>query len=186
MATTSDITRGLALRHNNEIHVVVDFQFVNPGKGAAFVRTRLKNIKTGKVLEQTYKSGEKIELIDLDRIKVQYLYSDASGYYFMNPQNYEQISLSRDEIGSAEIYLQEGQEAVLLMHDQQPITLELPRKITLQVESTPEGVRGDTASGRVTKEAILKNGLKVQVPLFIGTGDQVIINTETGEYVERA
>lgn len=186
MSTTSDITKGIALMHKGDIHVIVEFQFVNPGKGSAFVRTRMKNVKTGKVLEHTYKSGEEIEIVDLDRVKMQYLYKDGSGHYFMNPTSYEQVSMSPEEIGDVAVYLQESMEVTLLMHDGVPITLELPRKMTLKVDSAPEGVKGDTASGRVLKEAILENGMKIGVPLFVKAGDHIIVNTETSEYVERA
>lgn len=174
------------MMHKGDIHVVTDFQFVSPGKGSAFVRTRLKNVKTGKVVEETFKSGESIEMVDLDRMKMQYLYKDATSYVFMDPKSYEQVSMSILEVGDAGGYLQEGMEVALLMHDGRAVTLELPRKMTFKVVSAPPGVKGDTASGRVTKEAILDNGMKVQVPLFVEEGESVIVNTETGEYVERA
>ncbi len=186
MATTQDITKGIALMHKGDIHVVTDFQFVNPGKGAAFVRTRLKNVKTGKVVEETFKSGESIELVELDRVKMQYLYSDQASYVFMDPKTYEQVSMPRNEAGASGVYLKEGEEATLLMHNGSPVTLELPRKMTLKIVSAPSGVKGDTASGRVMKEAELENGMKIQVPLFINDGDLIVVNTETGEYVERA
>lgn len=186
MATTSDITKGIAMMHKGDIHVVTDFQFVNPGKGAAFVRTKLKNVKTGKVLEETFKSGEAIDLVDLDRVKMQYLYKDQSGYHFMNPSSYEQVDMSVAEVGEQGAYLTDGQEITLFMHDGRAITLELPKKMTCKVISAPPGVRGDTASGRVLKEATLENGITVGVPIFINEGDMIVVSTETGEYVERA
>lgn len=186
MATTADITKGIAIRHKGEILIVVYFQFVNPGKGAAFVRTRLKNVKTGKVTEETFKSGESIELLDLGRVKMQYLYHDQAGYYFMDPTSYEQVGMSHEEVGDASVYLKEGQDATLLMHEGAPVTLELPKKMTFLVTAAPPGVKGDTASGRVTKEVTLEGGLKIQTPLFVNEGDLIVVNTETGEYVERA
>ncbi|MBI4133299.1 elongation factor P [Candidatus Uhrbacteria bacterium] len=186
MATTQDIAKGIALVHKGDIHVVTDFQFVNPGKGAAFVRTRLKNVKTGKVVEETFKSGEAIDLVELDRVRMQYLYTDQASHVFMDPKTYEQVSMPRAEVGDAGAYLKEGEEVALLMHDGAPVTLELPRKMTLKITTAPPGVKGDTASGRVTKEATLENGIKLQVPLFVNEGDLVVVNTETGEYVERA
>lgn len=186
MTTTSDIKKGLAMMFKGDICLVTEFQHVNPGKGAAFVRTRLKNVKTGKVVEQTFKSGEAIEKVELDKRRKQFLYSDQSGFHFMDPESYEQVSMSSEEVGDMAQYLIEGLEVTLLLHDGRPITLELPKKMTLKVESAPPGVKGDTASGRVTKEAIMTGGAKVQVPLFINEGDEIIVNTETGEYVERA
>ena len=186
MATTADISKGIAIRYKNEICVITDFQHVNPGKGSAFVRVKIKNVKTGKVVEETMKSGEVFDMVEVDRVKMNYLYSDPSLHYFMDPKSYEQISMSIAEVGDDVKYFKEGLEVTLLMHDGTPVTIEMPRKITFKVESAPPGVKGDTASGRVLKEAILENGMKLKVPLFIEQGDMVVVNTETGEYVERA
>lgn len=185
MATTADISKGLAVKHKGEICLVTEFQHVNPGKGAAFVRTRLKNVKTGKVVEETFKSGEQIEAVDLEKRRMQYLYNDPAGFYFMDPTSYEQVSIARDDVGEAAPYLKEGQEAIILLHDDRPITLELPKKMKFKVVGAPPGVKGDTASGRVMKEVELEGGLKVQTPLFVSEGDEIVVNTETGEYVER-
>ena len=186
MATTADISNGIAILHNGEIHVITSFQHVNPGKGSAFVRSRLKNIKTGKTLEHTYKSGEAIDLIELDRTRVQYLYKDASGFYFMNPTTYEQLSMSALEVGDVARFLQDGGEVTMLSHNDRPVLIEIPKKMTFLVASAPPSIKGDTAQGRVTKEAVLENGVTVQVPLFVDAGNKIVVNTETGEYVERA
>lgn len=186
MATTADISKGIAVKHKGEICLVTEFQHVNPGKGAAFVRTRLKNVKTGKVVEETFKSGEQLDVVELDKRRMQYLYSDQAGFHFMDPASYEQVSLARDDVGDAAPYLKEGQEATILLHGDTPMTLELPKKMKFKVISAPPGVKGDTAGGRVLKEVELEGGLKVQAPLFVSEGDEIVVNTETGEYVERA
>lgn len=174
------------MRYKGEICLVTDFQHVNPGKGSAFVRVRLKNIKSGKVVEDTFKSGEAIDILELDRKKMQYLYSDATMHYFMDPTSYEQVSMALAEVGDDARYFKESMDVTILSHNNVPITIELPRKIIYKITTAPPGVKGDTASGRVTKEATVENGLKVHVPLFIDEGDLIVVNTETGEYVERA
>ncbi len=172
--------------HNGAICVVVDFQHVNPGKGSAFVRCRLKNVETGKVIEHTYKSGEGIELVELDRSTMQFLYKDQTGYAFMDNKSYEQYSIAEDMLGERGLMLKEGLEVGVLMHNGVPLSVDLPKKITLKITESSPGVKGDTASGRVMKEATLETGLKVAVPLFIKEGDSIIINSDNMEYVERA
>jgi elongation factor P len=186
MATTSDIKKGAALKFKGEICLVTEFQHVNPGKGGSFVRTRIKNVKTGKVLEETFKSSETIDMVALDKKGMQFLYQDQAGFHFMDPESYEQVSMSGDDVGEDAGFLKEGQEVALLLHEGVPITLELPKKLTLKVVTAPPGVKGDTASGRVTKEIELEGGVKIQAPLFINEGDKIVVNTETREYVERA
>lgn len=168
----------------NEPCLVVEFQFVNPGKGSAFVRTRLKALKTGKVVENTFKSGEAIEIVDLERKKMQYLYGTPGKYIFMDMQSYEQTFVGDDVMGDYAKYLKEGTELTLLTNDNVPVTVDFPKKVTLKVTETPPGVRGDTAVN-VTKEATMETGLTVRVPMFIKEGDMLSINTDTGEYVER-
>lgn len=184
MSRASEIQKGLALVFKGEPHLIVDFQHVNPGKGAAFVRARLKSLKTGKVLENTYKSDESIEFVELERKKVQYLYGGQDGYTFMDMGTYEQFSLNAEIVGSAAAYLKEGMEVTLLLSDNVPVTVDFPKKVTLKVTEAPPAVRGDTATN-VTKEITLENGLKIKTPMFIKEGDMVVINTDTGEYVER-
>lgn len=186
MATTSDIKKGIALKFKGEIYLVTEFQHVNPGKGGSFVRTRIKNVKTGKVLEETFKSSEAIDVVALDKKGMQFLYQDQTGFHFMDPESYEQVSMNEEDVLEDAGFLKEGSEVALLLHEGVPITLELPKKMTLKVVTAPPGVKGDTASGRVTKEVELEGGVKIQAPLFINEGDEIVVNTETREYVERA
>ena len=165
---------------------MVDFQHVNPGKGSAFVRSKLKALKTGKVVENTFKSDEAVEFLEMDRKKVQYLYGTPTEYTFMDMKNYEQFSIGADVVGEGSKYLKEGIEVSILVDENgAPITLDLPKKVTFKVTEAPPAVKGDT-SGNVTKEIVLENGLTARAPMFIKEGDLVIINTDTGEYVERA
>jgi elongation factor P len=185
MAKASDIQKGLAIIFKNEPYLVIDFQHVNPGKGSAFVRTRLKSLKTGKVLENTFKADETIEFVELERKKVQYLYGTENEYTFMDMNTYEQFSVKAEVIGQYAPYLKEGLEVALLLSNGLPVTVDFPKKVVLKVIEAPPAVRGDTATN-VTKEITLENGLKVKAPLFIKEGDMVVVNTERGEYVERA
>ena len=186
MGSTSDIKKGAVIIQNNELWIVTEFQHVNPGKGAAFVRTRIKNAKTGKTLEATYKTSESITLADLEYHNMSYLYHDATGYTFMDSKTYEQVTMSDEDVGEQVKYLREGLEVMISMHEGRPIALQLPKKMVFKIAETTPAVKGDTASGNVTKEAKTDNGFMVQVPLFINQDDQVVVNTDTGEYVERA
>lgn len=186
MIDTSSIAKGVVLKFKDGLYLVTDFQHVNPGKGSAFVRTRLKNIATGKSVEQTYKAGEAIEIVDVQKRRMQYLYKDEQNLYFMDNQSYEQVQISKEMIGAQEGFIKEGQEVAIVMYESAPITIELPKKITLKITDAPPGVKGDTASGNVTKEATLETGAKIRVPLFVKVGDSIVINTETSEYAERA
>lgn len=186
MADTTDLKRDVFIMFKDAICAVVDFQHVNPGKGSAFVRTRLKNVQTGKVLEHTFKAGEGIDVVDLDRSNMQYLYKDADNYYFMDNSNYEQHAISAEMIGEKGGYLKEGQEATVLMHGATPLSIDLPKKLTFKVTEAMPAVKGDTSSGRVLKEVTIETGMKVNVPIFIDQGEMIVISTETGEYVERA
>lgn len=174
------------IRDTQGLWLVVEFQHVNPGKGAAFVRTRMKNLQTAKVLEVTYKTSESVDIVAVEHRRMQYLYHDAMGYTFMDNSSYEQATMSDEDVGEQGKYLRNDMEVVVSTFEDRPIALELPRKMTFKVETTMGAVAGNTASGNVTKEAILDGGIPVQVPLFIKEGEQIIINTETGEYVERA
>ncbi len=185
MASTADLKRGIAIVFKNEPHLVVEFQHVNPGKGSAFVRTRLKGLRSGKVVEHTYKSGESLELVDLERKKVQYLYGTPTEYSFMDNTTYEQFSIGPEVLGEYAKYIKEGMEITILTDAGVPVTVDFPKKVTLKITDSPPAVRGDT-SNNVTKEATLENGLTVRVPMFIKEGEHVVINTDTGEYVERA
>ncbi|HEU0050912.1 MAG TPA: elongation factor P [Patescibacteria group bacterium] len=186
MASTSEIKKGIVIQDAQGLWLVVDFQHVNPGKGSAFVRTRMKNLQTGKVLEVTYKTSESVQIVEVEHRRMQYLYHDATGYTFMDTSTYEQVTMSDDEVGDQGRYLRDGMEVVVSTFEGRPVSLDLPRKMTFKVERTTPAVSGNTVSGNVTKEAELEGGIKVQVPIFIKEGEQIIVNTETGEYVERA
>ncbi|MFA6503449.1 MAG: elongation factor P [Patescibacteria group bacterium] len=186
MSSTSEIKKGAVIVQNNELWIVTEFQHVNPGKGAAFVRTRIKNAKTGKTLETTYKTSESITFADLEYHNMSYLFHDNTGYTFMDSKSYDQVTMADEEVGDMAQYLREGLEVTISMHDSSPISLQLPQKMAFKITETTPAVKGDTASGNVTKEAKTDNGFMVQIPLFINQDDSVIINTDTGEYVERA
>jgi elongation factor P len=185
MYSTSDFRKGLKVTFKGEPYVIVDFLHVKPGKGGAFVRTKIKNLMTGRVLEETFRSGEKLEQPDLEEKSVQYLYFDNNdGYIFMDKDNYEQIHLSEEQVGLNKGFLQENMDLYLNLYKGKPIGLDLPTTVNLEVTKSDPGLRGDTA-GSVTKPATLSTGLVVQVPLFINEGDVLKIDTRTGEYVER-
>lgn len=181
----NDIKKGTVIRHNGDLWMVVDFQRVSPGKGSSFVRTRMKNMKSGKVVENNFKSAESVDFEDVAYRKMQYLFNDGHLYTFMDNTNYEQVSLSKDDLGNDVNFLKEGLDIKMILHDNQPLAIELPMKIAYAVSVTEPAVKGDTASGNVSKEAELDNGLKVRVPIFIQEGDQIMVNTDSGEYVER-
>jgi len=186
MAKANEISRGLILNFKNEPHLVVDFQHVNPGKGSAFVRSKLKALKTGKVVENTFKSDETVEFVEMERKKVQYLYGTPTEHTFMDMKSYEQFSVGPEVLGEYVQYLKEGIEVTILVDENGvPITVDFPKKVTLKVTEAFEAVRGDS-SGNVQKEVVLENGLKIRAPMFIKDGDLVIVNTDTGAYVERA
>jgi elongation factor P len=186
MATTSDIRKGAVIKHNNDLYVVVEFQHVNPGKGAAFTRTRMKNLGNAKVIELTYKSGESLEIVSVQFQTMQYLYKTGDNYAFMNTTSYEQIEMDGDLIGDDAKYLKEGIEVIIGIYEERPVSIQLPKKIQYKVVEAPPAVKGDSASGNVTKEIGLDNGLKIQAPIFIKEGEEILVNTETGEYSARA
>jgi len=185
MATTSDIRNGLCLNYNNDIYVVTKFQHVKPGKGAAFVRTKLKSITSGKVIDVTFPAGHKIDDVRVERRKHQFLYKDETGYHFMNMETYEQVFLNENMLPRPE-FLKEGDEVDILFHagNETPLLAEMPQHVVLEVTYTEPGVKGDTATNTL-KPATLETGAEVRVPLFINIGDKVKVSTETGEYIER-
>lgn len=163
---------------------LIEFLHVKPGKGGAFVRTKLKNVRTGSVIDRTFRAGEKVTEARLERTEFQYLYSDGSAYHFMNTRSFEQMSLPAEQVEAEKGYLKENLKVVMLMQGEEPIFLELPTFVELSISATDPGVRGDTASGG-SKPATLETGLVIQVPLFLEVGDAVKVDTRTGEYVER-
>jgi len=186
MSQASDIKKGTVIRHQSDLYVVTFFQFVNPGKGSAFTKTKMKSLTSGKSIEITYKSNETVAIVSVQRQNMQYLYRSGDTFSFMNEENYESVELSADLLGQDAQYLKEGIKVIALMHDGSVVAIELPKKITYTVVEAPPAVKGDTASGNVTKEVICDNGLKVQVPIFIKQAEEIVVNTETGEYCGRA
>jgi len=181
---TSDFRNGLSIVQDNDIFTIVEFQHVKPGKGGAFVRTRLKNARTGAVIERTFRAGERMEQARLDRRPMQYLYAQGDEYFLMDTQTYEQISVPGSLIGSPVKYLKDGMEVVVVDHDGTIIGVEVPFFVELEVAETEPGVRGDTASGG-SKPATLETGAVIQVPFFINAGDRVKVDTRTDTYLER-
>ena len=181
--STAEFKKGLKIQFDGEPYSIVDFQHVKPGKGGAFVRTKLKHMKQGRVIDNTFRAGEKVELVDFDEKRMQYLYRDDR-YHFMDLETYEQIGLSEQEVGDAREFLKENTEVEILFIDGSPVTVELPNFMELQVAKTEPGVRGDTASGG-TKPAELETGAVILVPLFLNVGDVVKVDTRTGAYLGR-
>lgn len=185
MADTSDFRNGLTLVWNGDLWTIIEFMHVKPGKGGAFVRTKLKNVRNGKVVDNTFRAGEKVETARIERRPHQFLYEDELGLHFMNTESYEQFSLPADRVEGRE-YVKEGGMIDILFHGEteEPLTVEIPGKVDLVVVQTDPGVRGDTATG-ATKPATVESGAVVLVPLFIDEGDVITVNTETGDYVTR-
>jgi elongation factor P len=165
-------------------YYIVEFQHVKPGKGGAFVRTKLKNFKTGQVLERTFRSGEKFDEPDLEECEMQFLYSAGASYTFMDTSSYEQFTYQKDQLGDDTDLLKENTTVEILLYEGSPISMILPTFMELEVVETDPGIRGDTASGG-TKPAIVETGATVKVPLYLGTGEVIKVNTRTREYVER-
>lgn len=182
--STNQFKNGMAIELDGTLFFIVEFQHVKPGKGGAFVRTKLKNVKTGAVLDKTFRAGEKVELAHLERRKMQYLYKDNNSYYFMDNQTYEQLSLSAEQLGDVTKYLKENTEVELLLYQNNPIGVEPPLFVELEVTDTDPGVRGDTATAG-TKPATLETGAVVQVPLFVQIGDKIKVDTRTNTYITR-
>lgn len=184
MADTSDFRNGFTMRHKNGLWSIADFQHVKPGKGPAFVRTKLKNVENGKVVEHTFRAGEKVEEVRLEKRSYQYLYPDGDTYVFMNTETYEQIELHRDLLGDVPLYIKESDVCMLLLLEEKPLTVEPPLTVELMVKQSDPGVRGDTAQGG-SKPATMETGLVVQVPLFVEEGEVLKIDTRTGKYLGR-
>jgi elongation factor P len=185
MYETSDIRKGLKIQIDNEPYMVVDFQFVKPGKGNAFTRTRIKNMITGAVLDKTYKTGEKFEPAHLEEHNMQFLYAEAGIYHFMNTTTYEQVGIHEDKVGDAKDFLIENINVDILFFNHEPIGLDLPSFVVMQIVYSEPGIKGDTATG-ATKKAKLSTGAEVMVPLFIEQGEWIQIDTRIGQYVGRA
>jgi elongation factor P len=181
--STAEFKKGLRIVLDGQPYAIVDFQHVKPGKGGAFVRTKLKHMRLGRVIDNTFRAGEKVELVDFDDKHMQFLYRDDR-FHFMDTETYEQVSLSEEEVGEARVYLKENTEVEVLYIDGAPSSVELPNFVELAIARTDPGVRGDTAQGG-SKPATLETGAVVQVPLFLNEGDVVKVDTRTGEYLGR-
>lgn len=185
MLTMSDLRVGTVVTLNGQPYVITFTQHIKVARSGATLRTKLKNLIDGATLEKSFSGGDKIEDADITRSRANFLYKDAERYYFMDNESFEQYEFTAEELGDRTLYLTDGCTVDALLYNGRAVSIELPKKIILKVESAPPGVRGDT-SGSATKVAILETGLEVRVPLFIDSGEKIRINTETGEYVERA
>ncbi|MEW8977599.1 MAG: elongation factor P [Symbiobacterium sp.] len=185
MISVNDLRNGVTIEMDGTVYQVIEFLHVKPGKGAAFVRTKLKNVLTGGVIETTFRAGEKVPLANVERREYQYLYENQGSYVFMNTETYEQVELTRDQVGNAPNFLLENMLVQIVTWNGRIIGVDLPNTVELKVVETEPGFKGDTATGTY-KPAKLETGYVVQVPLFVNVGDVLKIDTRTGEYLSRA
>jgi elongation factor P len=185
MVSTNDFKTGLTVEIEGDVYQVVEFQHVKPGKGAAFVRSKLRNLRTGGIIDKTFNAGEKLPKARVERKEVQYLYNDGKDYYFMDMETYDQFGMSKGQLGDAVKYLKENMTITNLTFKEESIGVELPNYVELEVVETSPGIKGDTASGG-GKPATLETGAVVNVPFFINIGDVLQIDTRTGQYIKRA
>ena len=185
MATTNDLKNGMTLNLDGQLWNVIEFQHVKPGKGGAFVRTKMRSVLSGKVVEKTFNAGVKVEVASVEKRNMQYLYRDGEDFMFMDSTNYDQISISKQTVGDAVDYLLENADAVVAMHEGNPLFIELPASVELKITYTEPGLQGDRSSGG-TKPATVETGIIVQVPLFIIQDEVVLVDTRTGAYLGRA
>jgi elongation factor P len=184
VATTNDLKNGLVLNLDGQLWTVVEFQHVKPGKGGAFVRTKLKNVLSGKVVDRTFNAGVKVDTANVDKRSMQYLYREGADFVFMDMQSYDQIHVPSETVGKGADYMLENQEAVVALHDGTPLYVELPAAVELTVSYTEPGLQGDRSTGG-TKPATLETGAELAVPLFITTGEKIKVDTRSGEYLGR-
>lgn len=185
MISVNDFKTGLTIEMDNDVWQVVDFQHVKPGKGAAFVRSKLRNLKNGNIQEKTFRAGEKVSKAHVEHRRMQYLYASGATHSFMDTASYEQIELNENQIEHELKYIKENMEVAIITYNSEILGIDLPNNVELEVVETEPGIKGDTASGG-SKPATLETGLVVQVPFFINPGDKLIINTADGKYVSRA
>ena len=184
MASTADIKNGVVLSIDGQLWTVIEFQHVKPGKGGAFVRTKLKNVVSGKVVDRTYNAGAKVDIQNVDRRDYTYLYNDGESFVFMDAVDYDQVNVTDTVVGDAKNYMLENQPVTIAMHDGNPLYLDLPASVVLEITYTEPGLQGDRSTGG-TKPATLETGYEIQVPLFLETGTKVKVDTRTGDYLGR-
>ncbi|MET3567814.1 translation elongation factor P (EF-P) [Leifsonia sp. 98AMF] len=184
MASTADIKNGVVLSIDGQLWTVIEFQHVKPGKGGAFVRTKLKNVTTGKTVDRTYNAGAKIEITNVDRRDYQYLYQDGADFVFMDTSDYDQITIPGPVVGDAANFMLENQNVTVALHEGSPLYVELPASVVLEITYTEPGLQGDRSTGG-TKPATVETGYQIQVPLFLETGTKVKVDTRTGDYLGR-
>ncbi|EYT48490.1 elongation factor P [Brachybacterium muris] len=185
MATTNDLKNGMVLKLENQLWSVVEFQHVKPGKGPAFVRTKLKNVLSGKSVDKTFNAGLKVETATVDRRDMQYSYLDGDMYVFMDTSTWEQTNVAADVVGDAKDFMLEGQDVIVAFHEGTPLYIELPASVVLEITFTEPGLQGDRSSGG-TKPATVETGREIQVPLFLEQGTKVKVDTRSGDYLGRA
>lgn len=184
MATSNDIKNGTVIKENGQLWSVVEFQHVKPGKGGAFVRTKQKNVVSGKIIDKTYNAGAKIETANVDRRDYQYLYQDGADFVFMDTADYDQLTVAGTVVGDSARFMLENQQVQIALHEGEPLYLELPASVVLEVTYTEPGLQGDRSTGG-TKPATVETGAEIQVPLFLETGTRVKVDTRTGDYLGR-
>ena len=185
MATTNDLKNGMTLNLDGQLWNVIEFQHVKPGKGGAFVRTKMRSVMSGKVVEKTFNAGVKVEVASVEKRDMQYLYRDGEDFMFMDSTNFDQISISKQTVGDAVDYLLENADAVVAIHEGNPLFIELAASVELKITYTEPGLQGDRSSGG-TKPATVETGITIQVPLFIKQDEKVLVDTRTGAYLGRA
>lgn len=185
MATTNDLKNGMTLDIEGQLWTVVEFQHVKPGKGPAFVRTKLKNVLSGKVVERTFNAGVKVDVAILEKREMQFLYQDSAGYIFMDNSTYDQMTISAETVGESSNYLLENMEVIVAIHESNPLYVEMPPSVPLRITYTEPGLQGDRSSAG-TKSATLETGITVQVPLFIKQDEVILVDTRSGDYLGRA
>jgi elongation factor P len=186
MASTNDLKNGMVLNIDGQLWSVIEFQHVKPGKGPAFVRTKLKNVESGKTVDRTFNAGTKVETANVDKRTMQYLYNDGTSYVFMDTGTYDQLEVPPEIVGDSSNFMLENQEAIVATNDGRVLYIELPASVELEVTHTEPGVKGDTASGGGNKPATLETGAIVAVPLFVNIGDRIKVDTRSGSYMSRA
>lgn len=184
MASTADIRNGVVLNMDGGLWTVIEFQHVKPGKGGAFVRTKVKNVRTGKTVDRTFNAGAKIETETVDRSEFQYLYKDGDSYVFMDVSDYDQITLNEEQVGDAPNFMLENQNVTIALHNGEPLYVELPASVVLEITHTEPGLQGDRSTGG-TKPATVETGFQIHVPLFLEQGTKVKVDTRTGDYLSR-